>query len=124
MNCYTSSGGPFGSIDQNHKSICPLTFEAIPLGIVTFSWHPEYIVDGKQFEKVLVKTGETKRVTFHLTETDFAYYNVMLHKWIVENGRYDIHVCSSSRDIRLTESLLYEDPTCYTMDKLQEDMIG
>ncbi len=76
-----------------------------------------------QFEKVFVKAGETERVTFHLTDTDFAYYNVMLHKWVVENGRYDVYVCASSRDIRFTESLVYEDPGCYTMRKLQEDMI-
>ncbi len=78
----------------------------------------------RQFEKVFLKAGETKRVTFHITDEDLAYYNVMLHKWIVENGRYDIHLCASSRDIRLTESLVYEDPSCYTMRKMQEDMIG
>lgn len=78
----------------------------------------------KQFDKVFVKAGETKRVTFNITDEDLAYYNVMLHKWVVENGRYDIHVCASSRDIRFTESLVYDDPSCYTMRKMQEDMIG
>lgn len=78
----------------------------------------------KQFDKIFLKAGETRRVSFLLTDEDFAYYNVMLHKWTVENGRYDVHVCSSSRDIRLTESLIYEDPSCYTMRKMQEDMIG
>ena len=78
----------------------------------------------KQFDKVFVKAGETKRVTFNITDDDLAYYNVMLHKWVVENGRYDIHVCASSRDIRFTESLVYDDPSCYTMRKMQEDMIG
>lgn len=78
----------------------------------------------KQFDKIFLKAGETRRVTFTLTDEDFAYYNVMLHKWTVENGRYDIHICSSSRDIRLTESLVYDDPACYTMRKMQEDMIG
>ena len=47
-----------------------------------------------------------------------------LHKWVVENGRYDVLVCASSRDVRLTESLVYDDPACYTMRKMQEDMIG
>lgn len=78
----------------------------------------------KQFDKVFLKAGETRRVRFHLTDEDFAYYNVMLHRWVVENGRYDVHICASSRDIRLTESLVYDDPACYTMRKLQEDMIG
>lgn len=78
----------------------------------------------KQFDKVFLRAGETRRVRFRLTDEDFAYYNVMLHRWVVENGRYDVHICASSRDIRLTESLVYDDPACYTMRKLQEDMIG
>lgn len=78
----------------------------------------------KQFDKFFLKAGETRRVAFTLTDEDFAYYNVMLHKWTVENGRYDVLVGASSRDIRLTESLVYDDPACYTMRKMQEDMIG
>ncbi len=78
----------------------------------------------RQFDKIFLKAGETKRVTFTLTDEDFAYYNVMLHKWTVENGRYDVLVGASSRDIRFTETLSYDDPACYTMRKMQEDMIG
>lgn len=78
----------------------------------------------KQFDKFFLKAGETRRVSFTLKDEDFAYYNVMLHKWTVENGRYDVLVGASSRDIRLTESLVYDDPACYTMRKMQEDMIG
>ena len=78
----------------------------------------------RQFDKFFLKAGETRRVSFTLTDKDFAYYNVMLHKWVVENGRYDVLVCASSRDVRLTESLVYDDPACYTMRKMQEDMIG
>lgn len=78
----------------------------------------------KQFDKYFLKAGETRRVSFDITDEDLNYYNPMLHKWMVENGRYDLYVCASSRDIRLTESLMYEDPACYTMLKLQEDMIG
>ena len=70
------------------------------------------------------KPVSVKKQTFHITDEDLSYYNVMLHKWVVENGRYDIHICASSRDIRLTESLVYEDPSCYTMRKMQEDMIA
>lgn len=78
----------------------------------------------RKFDKFFLKAGETRRVSFQLTDEDFAYYNVMLHKWTVENGRYDLLVCASSRDVRLTESLVYDDPACYTMRKMQEDMIG
>ncbi len=78
----------------------------------------------RQFEKVFLRSGETKHLSFLLTDRDLAYYNVALHRWVVENGRYDVYVCASSRDIRLRASFIYDDPHCYTMKPLQEDMIG
>ena len=78
----------------------------------------------KQFEKVFVKAGETKRVTFQITDEDLSYYNVAMHQWVVENGVYDLYLCASSQDIRLKVSIEYNDPRCYSMQKLQEAMIG
>ena len=78
----------------------------------------------RQFDKVFLRAGETRRVTFQLTEEDLCYYNVMLHQWTVENGVYDVYVCASARDIRLKASLTYDNPGCYSMQKLQESMIG
>ena len=78
----------------------------------------------KQFKKVFLKAGETQRIRFALKEEDFAYYNVMLHCWVAESGRYDLMLCASSRDIRLTVPLLYDKAQPYTIRKLQEDMIG
>ncbi len=78
----------------------------------------------RQFEKVFLRSGETKHLSFLLTDRDLAYYNVALHRWVVENGRYDVYVCASSRDIRLRASFIYDDTHCYTMKPLQEDMIG
>ena len=78
----------------------------------------------KQFEKVFLKAGETRRVTFDITDEDLSYYNPMLHKWVVENGDYDLYVCASSRDIRLKMRLNYYDAGCYSMQKLQDTMIG
>ena len=78
----------------------------------------------RQFDKVFLKAGETKRLHFLLTDKDFAYYNVALHDWTVENGRYDVYVCASSRDIRLQVSLLWDGPEPYSVQKKQEDMIG
>ena len=78
----------------------------------------------KKFSKVFLKAGETKEVTFEITPDDLSYYNVMLHEWVAEPGRYDLYVGSSSQDIRLQKSLVYENDDCYTMVKMQEDMIG
>lgn len=78
----------------------------------------------KNFAKVFLKAGETKTVTMDLTSRDFSYYNIMLHDWIVESGRYDLILAASAQDIRLQASVVIDNPDCYTMVKLQEDMIG
>ena len=77
----------------------------------------------KQFEKVFLKAGETKRVTFQITDEDLSYYNVSMHKWVVENGVYDLYLCASSQDIRLKVSIEYNDPHSYSMQVL-DAMIG
>jgi beta-glucosidase len=77
----------------------------------------------KQFEKVFLKAGETKRVTFQITDEDLSYYNVSMHKWVVENGVYDLYLCASSQDIRLKVSIEYNDPNSYSMQNL-DAMIG
>ena len=78
----------------------------------------------KHFSKVFLKAGESKEITFTITPEDLSYFNVMLHEWVAEPGRYDLYVGSSSRDIRLQTSLVYDNDDCYTMVKMQEDMIG
>ena len=59
----------------------------------------------KGFAKTFLKAGESKRVTVTLNERSFAYYNVNLKKWHIENGAFEIWVGASSRDIRLKVQL-------------------
>ena len=59
----------------------------------------------KGFKKVFVKAGESVRVSIPLDFRSFAYYSVPLKRWHVENGRFDILVGASSRDIRLRGSV-------------------
>lgn len=54
----------------------------------------------KGYEKVALEAGESKKVFFKLDKTAFAYYSTNEHDWVVEDGRYDIEIGSSSRDIR------------------------
>ncbi len=54
----------------------------------------------KGYEKVSLEAGESKKVFFKLDKTAFAYYSTDEHDWVVEDGRYDIEIGSSSRDIR------------------------
>ena len=59
----------------------------------------------KGFEKVELKAGEKKTVTFELDKRSFAFYNTEAQDWQVESGEFKIMIGASSRDIRLTESV-------------------
>ena len=56
----------------------------------------------KGFEKVFLKAGEEKEVTIELDKRSFAFYNTKINDWTAFNGKYQILVGASSRDIRLT----------------------
>ena len=55
----------------------------------------------KGFKKVFLAPGEETVVTLTLDKRSFAYYNVNIHDWHVESGKFEILVGASSRDIRL-----------------------
>lgn len=79
----------------------------------------------KKFDKIYLKSGEEKRVFITLDYNDFSYYNIMLKEFVVENGKYDIYVGSSSQDIRLTASFIQNDNNSpYSINCTGETMIG
>ncbi|WP_168735978.1 glycoside hydrolase family 3 C-terminal domain-containing protein [Cohnella fermenti] len=70
------------------------------------------------FAKVFLRPGETRRVSVQFDRSELSYWNVNLHRWVLENGRYEISVAASSADIRLTAPLLIDNgenvPTPYS----------
>lgn len=56
----------------------------------------------KGFEKVSLKAGESKTVSFKLDKRSFAFWNTDIHNWYAPSGTYEIKIGASSRDIRLT----------------------
>ena len=56
----------------------------------------------KGFEKVYLKPGESRRLSVCLGEEAFRFYDVNQHKFVVEQGEFDVYVGSSSTDIRLS----------------------
>lgn len=78
----------------------------------------------KRFEKIFLKAGEEKKVRFELSEEDLSYYNVVLHKWVAENGEYDIYIGSSSQDIRLKAKVDYKGEQPYSLVHMMEAKIG
>lgn len=74
----------------------------------------------KGFDKISLKPGETKTVSFELDKRAFAYFNTTLHDWHVESGDFLIRVGKSSRDIECEERVYVEStvrvPVTYTLD--------
>jgi beta-glucosidase len=57
----------------------------------------------KGFQRIALKPGERRRVTFHLDVSQLAFYDRDM-RFVVEPGRVEVLVGSSSEDIRLTGS--------------------
>ncbi|TGE25878.1 beta-glucosidase BglX [Hymenobacter aquaticus] len=51
----------------------------------------------KSFQKVLLKKGESRMLTFRLTPEDLKFYNQNL-QWVAEPGDFQVFVGSNSRD--------------------------
>ena len=58
----------------------------------------------KGFQRVHINKGETKQVTFYLTERDLAVYSKE-KVWHIEPGEFTIMVGGSSENNRLSVSL-------------------
>ncbi len=56
------------------------------------------------FDKVRLDPGEVATVRFTLDRRAFAFWSAPAQDWVVEPGRFDVLVGSSSRDIRATRS--------------------
>lgn len=59
----------------------------------------------KGFSKIQLAPGESQSVTIELDRDAFSYWSPTTRKWTVEPGAFTLSVGSSSRDIRLTETI-------------------
>ncbi|MCH4890133.1 glycosyl hydrolase [Acidaminobacter sp. JC074] len=62
----------------------------------------------KGFKKVHLEPGHTKEVRFTLNKRSFAYYNTIIKDWHVDGGRYKVAIGASSRDLRLSDYITFE----------------
>ncbi len=56
------------------------------------------------FERISLKPGETRRVTFRLPAEKLSFYDEKSHSFVVEPGKFEIMAGSSSEDIRLRKT--------------------
>jgi beta-glucosidase len=54
----------------------------------------------KAFKKLMIRSGQTARVTLNIPVQDLAYYDVKSSSWVTEPGNYKFLAGTSSRDIK------------------------
>ena len=57
----------------------------------------------KNFDKIYLQSGDTKKVTLSLDEKDFSCYDIDTLVFVKISGQYELQIGASSRDIRLVE---------------------
>ncbi len=82
----------------------------------------------KGFSKVKLQPNETKKAVFNLDSRSFAYYSVSYKSWVWDEGKYDILIGASSKDIRLHTTVTLEStqelPSILNMDSTVRDWIN
>ena len=64
----------------------------------------------KGFAKLALQPGETKQVTFTITPDMLAFFDADAHKWVVEPGKFVMHIASSSADIHASLPYVVSEP--------------
>lgn len=59
----------------------------------------------RAFDKIELRPGEVKTVTFCLDKRAFAYWETEIHDWFVESGLYEIQIGRSASQIILSEEI-------------------
>lgn len=59
----------------------------------------------KKFAKIKLNPGEEKEISLQLDGRDFSYFDAHRGMWIAESGAFVIGVGSSSRDLRVSETV-------------------
>jgi beta-glucosidase len=67
---------------------------------------PRPVKELKAFKRVFLHPGETREVPIDVKVSKLAYFDVKGHRWVLEPGKYDLLVGSSSRDLPMKGYLL------------------
>lgn len=67
---------------------------------------PRPVKELKGFSKVHLKKGESSKVAVFLDDAAFAYYDIDIHGWKTNPGRFVIMAGASAADIRLSEEIV------------------
>ena len=70
-----------------------------------------------EFDKSLIKAHETKTIKVTLNKEAFSYYSTILSKNYVEDGDYEISVCSSLTKEELVGRITIDDENPFKYSK-------
>ncbi len=80
----------------------------------------------KGFEKVSLKPGEKKTVSFTLDKRAFAYWDTGIGDWYAENGEYLVQICANAEEVLLSAPVTVEGtkpvPVTFTEDSIMMDI--
>ena len=78
----------------------------------------------KAFDKIELNPNETRNIIFELDDSAFTFYDINKHKWNIENGKYNIFVGKSSKDIVLSQEIEVEGETIEKSDVSKKYFTG
>ncbi|WP_321300491.1 glycoside hydrolase family 3 C-terminal domain-containing protein [uncultured Sphaerochaeta sp.] len=80
------------------------------------------------FQKVSLKPGTSKIVTFMLNKKDFSYFDDGLKQWVVEGGDYCINIGNSSDNLCVSHTICMrkssENFLTFTMDSMVSELLS
>lgn len=65
------------------------------------------------FDHIVLRAGESQRVTFTLTARDLAWWDTVASRWRVATGCYKVYVGSSSERLALSATVAVGDARCH-----------
>lgn len=68
---------------------------------------PRPLRELKQFSKVSLAPGESRRVSLGMSKYAFSHYDTATHSWTADSDIYTVSVGASERDIRLSADIEY-----------------
>lgn len=67
---------------------------------------PRPVKELKGFEKVYLKAGESKTVTFTIDKTALSFFDPVKHDWVAESGEFEAIIGASSTNIKAKVSFV------------------
>jgi len=61
---------------------------------------PRPVKELKGFEKVSLKAGETKTVSFTVDKSALSFFDADKHAWVAESGDFEALIGASSTDVK------------------------